>query len=60
VDVFFRDDDAGWADARLLALCDLFGALELPLDLAVIPAALHDGLARELRARDWRGRHKHG
>jgi hypothetical protein len=60
VEVFFRDDDAGWADARLLALCDLFGALELPLDLAVIPAALHDGLARELLSRDWLGLHQHG
>jgi hypothetical protein len=60
VEVFFRDDDAGWDDARLLALCDLFGALELPLDLAVIPAALHDGLARELLSREWLGLHQHG
>jgi hypothetical protein len=60
VEVFFRDDDAGWEDARLLALCDLFGALGLPLDLAVIPAALHDGLARELHSRDWLGLHQHG
>jgi hypothetical protein len=60
VDVFFRDDDAGWDDPRLLALCDLFGALELPLDVAVIPVALHDGLARELLARDWLGLHQHG
>jgi hypothetical protein len=58
--VFFRDDDAGWDDARLLSLCDLFGALELPLDLAVIPAALHEGLARELLSRDWLGLHQHG
>ena len=29
----FRDDDAGWDDPRLLALCDLFGAHGLPLDL---------------------------
>jgi hypothetical protein len=60
VEVFFRDDDAGWDDARLLSLCDLFEALELPLDLAVIPAALHEGLARELLARDWLGLHQHG
>jgi predicted deacetylase len=60
VEVFFRDDDAGWDDPRLLALCDLFGALGLPLDLAVIPAALHEGLARELLTRDWLGLHQHG
>jgi hypothetical protein len=60
VEVFFRDDDAGWDDSRLLALCDLFGALDLPLDLAVIPAALHDGLARALLAREWLGLHQHG
>jgi polysaccharide deacetylase len=60
VDVFFRDDDAGWDDARLLALCDLFGAHGLPLDLAVIPTALHPGLAAELSRRDWLGLHQHG
>jgi hypothetical protein len=60
VEVFFRDDDAGWDDARLLALCDLFGALELPLDLAGFPVALHEGLARELHSRGWLGLHQHG
>jgi hypothetical protein len=60
VEVFFRDDDAGWDDARLLALCDLFGAHGLPLDLAVIPTALHPGLARELRRRERLGLHQHG
>ncbi len=60
VEVFFRDDDAGWDDARLLSLCDLFGALGLPLDLAVIPAALSEELARELLARPWLGLHQHG
>ena len=60
VEVFFRDDDAGWEDARLLALCDLFGALELPLDLAVIPNDLTERLARELRKRDWLALHQHG
>jgi hypothetical protein len=38
VDVFFRDDDAGWATDRLLALLDRFAPHELPLDLAVIAA----------------------
>jgi hypothetical protein len=60
VDVFFRDDDAGWEDARLLALCDLFGALELPLDVAVIPNDLTERLARELLKRRWLALHQHG
>jgi peptidoglycan/xylan/chitin deacetylase (PgdA/CDA1 family) len=62
VDLFFRDDDAGWADDRLLALLDLFDEHRLPLDLAVIPAALDRGLATELRARagDRLGLHQHG
>jgi peptidoglycan/xylan/chitin deacetylase (PgdA/CDA1 family) len=60
VDVFFRDDDAGWEDARLLSLCDLFGALELPLDVAVIPNDLTERLGRELLKRDWLALHQHG
>jgi hypothetical protein len=51
VRVFFRDDDAGWDDARLVSLCDVFARREQPLDLAVIPAALDERLARWLRAR---------
>jgi hypothetical protein len=51
VPVFFRDDDAGWADGRLLALLDRFAARGLTLDVAAIPAALGDGIARELVAR---------
>ena len=50
-DVFFRDDDAGWDDDRLHALLDRFAAHGLPLDLAVIPAALDRRLAAELRRR---------
>lgn len=50
-DFFFRDDDAGWADGRLLALLDLFERHELPLDVAAIPRALTPALASELRAR---------
>jgi peptidoglycan/xylan/chitin deacetylase (PgdA/CDA1 family) len=59
VDVFLRDDDAGWADDRLLALLDLLAERGLPVDLAVIPAALRDDLAAELRARPV-GLHQHG
>jgi hypothetical protein len=65
VDCFFRDDDAGWRDDRLFELLDLFAELGLPLDLAVIPAALGADAARELRARIERsdgrlGAHQHG
>jgi hypothetical protein len=52
VDVFFRDDDAGWGDARLIELLDLFSGHGLPLDVAVIPAALEPGLAAELLGRE--------
>lgn len=40
IEVFFRDDDGGWADAQLRTLCDWFAGRELPLDIAVIPRAL--------------------
>jgi peptidoglycan/xylan/chitin deacetylase (PgdA/CDA1 family) len=60
VEVFFRDDDAGWEDARLLSLADLFGAHGLPLDLAVIPRALTEDLASELLKRPWLRLHQHG
>jgi len=46
VTIFFRDDDAGWANERLVALCDRFGTCGVSLDLAVIPGAL-DGDAQE-------------
>lgn len=51
VRVFVRDDDAGWEDARLLALLDVMQAAGVPIDLAAIPAAIGPGLAAELRAR---------
>ena len=60
VRVFFRDDDAGWDDTRLLALLDVFASHDLPVDLAVIPAELHPALARELLARPGVGLHQHG
>jgi hypothetical protein len=65
VDAFFRDDDGGWEDDRLLTLLDRFGELGLPLDVAVIPQALSPAVAVELRRRvDARpelvGVHQHG
>src|SRR4051812_42668122 len=59
VQVFFRDDDAGWGDERLLRLADGFAGHGLPPDLAVIPAALSPGLAETLRERPV-GLHQHG
>jgi hypothetical protein len=46
---FFRDDDAGWASRRLIALLDLFARYAVPLDVAVIPVALDARLAAQLR-----------
>jgi peptidoglycan/xylan/chitin deacetylase (PgdA/CDA1 family) len=48
---FFRDDDAGWANDRLFALLDLFAAYAVPIDIAVIPAALDPEFATRLRGR---------
>ena len=59
VDVFFRDDDAGWEDERLLELIARFAEHGLPLDLAVIPAELHEELAAALRGVH-AGLHQHG
>jgi peptidoglycan/xylan/chitin deacetylase (PgdA/CDA1 family) len=64
VTVFFRDDDAGWRDERLLALLDLFAARELPVDLAAIPLDVTPELAAGLLARAEAsglvGIHQHG
>ena len=64
LDVFVRDDDAGWVDDRLYALLDAFGARQWPIDLAVIPAAVHRRLAAELLRRADAGAaiglHQHG
>jgi peptidoglycan/xylan/chitin deacetylase (PgdA/CDA1 family) len=62
---FFRDDDAGWATGPLLYLVDLFADYEVPLDLAVIPAAVDTALAARLRERRARSNgllafHQHG
>ena len=51
VPVFFRDDDAGWADDRLMTLLDEFAHRGLAVDVAVIPAALTPGLAGHLTRR---------
>ncbi|MBX2885880.1 MAG: DUF2334 domain-containing protein [Granulosicoccus sp.] len=48
--VFFRDDDGGWADAQLLALCEFFEQKEVPLDIAVIPKALTSPSVHLLRS----------
>jgi predicted glycosyltransferase len=49
--LFFRDDDCGWGDDRLLLLLDIFTDFGIPLDLAAIPAALHPDLAQKLSRR---------
>ena len=58
----FRDDDAGWSDARLFELLDRFAAAAIPLDVAVIPKHLHPALAAELleRAGPRLRLHQHG
>ena len=65
VQIFFRDDDAGWDDQRLYALLNCFRTSKLPIDLAVIPQSISQTLAKSLMAR-WRrnpfllGFHQHG
>lgn len=60
VTFFFRNDDAGWADDELFALCDRFGG-RAPLDLAVIPLAIRPEVASALVAHPCRPRfHQHG
>jgi predicted deacetylase len=48
VTLFFRDDDAGWGDAQLYRLLDVFARYNVPIDLAAIPTAVTPMLAREL------------
>ncbi len=45
---FFRDDDAGWDDARLASLIDAFRTAGVRVDLAAIPAAVAPRLGRRL------------
>lgn len=63
--IFFRDDDGGWAQDRLDRLIQLFAGHRLPLDIAVIPAAVDDATTVALRAHRERhparlGLHQHG
>lgn len=64
VTVFFRCDDGGWEQEKFAKLAGLFDDRKLPLDLAVIPAALDPQNAAELQ--DMRrdhpalGLHQHG
>lgn len=65
VSFFFRDDDAGWEDVRLLALMREFEVHQLPVDLAAIPEALGEDIAAELQMRldatpNLVGIHQHG
>ena len=50
VEVFMRDDDAGRADDALIRLLTLFADRGLAIDLAVIPAAISEAMAAQLRA----------
>ena len=49
--IFVRDDDAGWDDARLMRLVELCDRHEATLDLAVIPTALSVGMGNWLANR---------
>lgn len=49
--LFFRDDDCGWSDDRLLLLLDIFADFSFPVDLAAIPAALNSAFAQKLSRR---------
>jgi hypothetical protein len=63
VEIFVRDDDAGWEDLRLLSLLDRFAAEDFPVDLAVIPTEVRPQLARQLAERASGGPvglHQHG
>jgi hypothetical protein len=65
VSLFLRDDDAGWDDARLIALLDVTQRVNVPIDLAAIPLAVGNTLARELCGRmdsapGLLGVHQHG
>ncbi len=51
LDVFIRDDDAGWADHELMALLDVTMQADVPIDLATIPCSLSTGLVMDLLGR---------
>lgn len=64
IDIFVRDDDAGWNDAALGELVSIFRTLGLPIDMAVIPAALDEQAAAHLKSLVQKhpkaGVHQHG
>jgi hypothetical protein len=65
VEVFVRDDDAGWDDDALFRLLDLMQAVSMPIDLAVIPQVASQQLALQLMQRQDAapgliGIHQHG
>jgi predicted deacetylase len=65
VELFLRDDDGGWDDARLFALLDCTERAGVPIDVAMIPQATHAPLAASLGARiraapQLVGVHQHG
>ena len=49
--LFFRDDDCGWGDDRLLLLLDIFADFDIPVDLAAIPTALNSAFAQKMSRR---------
>jgi hypothetical protein len=49
LDFFIRDDDGGWNDERLFALLERTRRVDVPIDLAVIPAATGGALATSLQ-----------
>jgi hypothetical protein len=49
VNIFIRDDDAGWAEPKLFKLLKLCEQLSVPVDLAAIPTAMTPLLAYRLR-----------
>jgi arsenate reductase-like glutaredoxin family protein len=65
VQIFFRDDDAGWENDKLFCLLDSFAQTNMPIDVAVIPENLDAELSSELLSRWQRnkrllGLHQHG
>ena len=60
ISFFFRNDDAGWEDARLFALLDLFNNYQMPIDLAVIPNVISQITARRLCKLGAVSIHQHG
>lgn len=63
--IFFRDDDAGWANDQLFDLLNVFEQTRMPIDLAVIPESLDRNLANQLLSRYQQGSqllglHQHG